>query len=590
MKTQLHTVNAPTVQSYRLLFIKVSLLIARYSYWFMCVLIIVSCQKNLTGNTEVSTVAEVIEPRQKFLVIDQSQFSDDATVSNDTSINRRIVEKRNRFYAANAFNTKWLETSGPSPLLTAFIGHLNNAASCGLNPADYGVEEIEARVRDIYQSSSTPSDIIAADINITEIFFLFAIHVREGRITDAGHHGKIWLKHNAKTDNAEVAMLISAKNSSDFDEIVMTLEPAQEQYAHLQKQLIHYRSMEKYDAQLVFTHEKIQPSTLHTAIPAIRRKLRLMNMGSDAAVVDSLLYDEALVSAIKTFQHRHGLPADGVIAGKTLQYLNQSFKEKADIIALNMERLRWSAADEASEIIHVNIPEYKLRIYEQGVVAMEMNVIVGSIATPSPVFTDTLDHIVLNPTWTVPPSLVKNEFLPRLKKNKNYYLNRKDFIFYKNGVEIDPSKEDWEKVENVGAYRIVQKPGADNALGLAKFIMPNDMNVYLHDTPDHKPFSNTYRALSHGCIRLDDPAKLAAYLLRHENSWDLSSIKKAMVKGTATKISLTKKYEVRLEYNTAWVDNEGNLNFREDIYGHDKKQLAQLNPASKNMTLFASRL
>jgi murein L,D-transpeptidase YcbB/YkuD len=283
------------------------------------------------------------------------------------------------------------------------------------------------------------------------------------------------------------------------------------------------------------------------------------------------------------------LEQDGIIGGKTLVHLNQSLKDKADLIALNMERMRWAPAYDESKYIHVNIPEYKLRIYKNGTQTLEMKVIVGAVSSATPVFTDTLEHVVLSPTWTVPPSIVKEEFLPRLRKNKTYYANRKEFTFYKNGAEIDPSTEDWENVTNINQYRIVQKPGSSNALGLAKFIMPNDMNIYLHDTPDHKPFSNQYRALSHGCIRLDDPAKLAAYLLQEESEWDLANIKKAMKSGKSTKIQLTKKYEVHLEYNTVWVDDKGKLNFGEDIYGHDKRQLQQLGQANNLINLVASR-
>jgi murein L,D-transpeptidase YcbB/YkuD len=254
-----------------------------------------------------------------------------------------------------------------------------------------------------------------------------------------------------------------------------------------------------------------------------------------------------------------------------------------------MERMRWLAAADAAQCIRVNIPEYKLRIYEQGKQNLEMDVIVGAVSSATPVFTDTLEYAVFSPTWTVPPSLVKGEFLPRLRNNNLYYAARKDFTFYKNGVEIDPSPERWDSALNVHQYRIVQKPGPNNALGLAKFIMPNGMNIYLHDTPDHKLFLENYRALSHGCIRLSDPAKFAGYLLQEEAKWDLTNIKRAMTSGNPTKIPLRKKYQVQLEYNTVWVDDKGNLNFREDIYGHDKRQLQRLNQVSGSVNLVASR-
>jgi murein L,D-transpeptidase YcbB/YkuD len=184
---------------------------------------------------------------------------------------------------------------------------------------------------------------------------------------------------------------------------------------------------------------------------------------------------------------------------------------------------------------------------------------------------------------------VKEEFLPRLKKNKTYYATRKNFSFYKKGAEIDPSTEPWDSVVNVHEYRIVQKPGYDNALGLVKFVMPNNMNIYLHDTPDHKLFSYRYRALSHGCIRLDDPAKFAAYLLEEEKDWDLVTIKQAMTSNKSTKVVLKKKYPVHLEYRTVWVDDNGDLHFGEDIYGHDKRQLERLRQSSDMKNVLVSR-
>ena len=561
---------------------KASLIVARYGGWFLTVLIFFSCQKNLTQNSETAAVTATTQsaPVEKFVTIGTTEsFVCVHRTSLSDSLTKRIHQKMTRFYAMNDLKTKWLQENGVAPVYQAFIDHLKNAASYGLNAGDYHVEELEHRVKLMYQDRPTPSDIVKADIEITETFFLFGIHLREGRISDPGYRGHIWKIQNRSTDNADVAMLASVTSSTDLDDVIVTLEPASQQYIKLQQQLMMYRSLAAKEIEFSLGDtEKIKIGEVHAAIPAIRKKLRLMNVYSGAIAgesSDSLLFDEQLLSAVKLFQERHGLAQDGVIGGKTLFYLSQSFNVKADLIALNMERMRWLPEHDGS-LIHVNIPEFKLRIYEEGKQTLEMNVIVGAVSSATPVFYDTLEHVVLSPTWTVPPSLVKEEFLPRLRKKRNYYANRNDFTFYKNGVQIDPSTEDWEKVVNVHEYRIVQSPGATNALGQAKFVMPNNMNIYLHDTPDHKPFSDRYRALSHGCIRLDDPARFAAYLLRNESSWNMSKIQKAMTGETATKIELKKKYQVCLEYNTVWVDDAGNLNFRDDIYGHDKRQLRQL--------------
>ncbi|MBT1695972.1 L,D-transpeptidase family protein [Fulvivirgaceae bacterium PWU4] len=579
--------------------LQASVIITKYSYWLLSVFIFFSCQKNLTRTNESASITSHTEaPKEQFVIIDSAAISGhiSSLSLSDVSLQQRIHDKVNQFYQANAFKTKWLGENGPTPLYYASLDLLKNATHCGLSPEMYRVDRIEQQVNILYKERPAAAKNIAAlDIQITETFFLFAIHLREGRITDTGSRGKIWIMPYRQADNADVSMLALANTAPQLDDVVKKLQPAHEQYAKLQKQLIAYRSLEKSDIGTlpVSTRQRIKPAERHVAIPAIRKKLWLMDLQiktdtGHVASADSLSYDSALVAAVKTFQQRHGLEEDGIIGGKTLGFLNQSFKEKADLIALNMERMRWLPLHDAAQYIRVNIPEYKLRIYNEGKRTLEMNVIVGAVANATPVFSDTLEYVVFSPTWIVPPSVAKEEILPRLKKNNTYYTNR-DFTFYKKGVEIDPAAERWDSAVNIREYRIVQKPGRDNALGLAKFIMPNDMNIYLHDTPDHKPFSHRYRALSHGCIRLDDPATFAAHILQGEAGWDLASIKKAMTSGKPTKIQLRKQYEVHLEYRTVWVDDQGNLHFGEDIYGHDKRQLQSLTRVGSTENLVASR-
>jgi murein L,D-transpeptidase YcbB/YkuD len=296
-------------------------------------------------------------------------------------------------------------------------------------------------------------------------------------------------------------------------------------------------------------------------------------------VSDSLSYDPALVEAVKSFQARHGLQSDGVIGEKTLRFMNQSFRDKAEVIALNMERIKWLPDNVTGNYISVNVPEYKLRVYDDQKQTLEMKVIVGASNKATPIFTDELEHIVFSPTWTVPTSIIKEEIIPNLRKDSLYY-SKKNFLFFKNDEEIDPIAEYWSDANiNPYQYRVIQNPGTDNSLGSVKFMMPNNMSVYLHDTPNHRLFLKDYRALSHGCVRLDEPAKFAEYLLRDQKGWTPERIVKAMNESSPFTIHLKKHYQVNIEYCTAWVDDNGVINFREDIYGHDKAQLKQLKPA-----------
>jgi murein L,D-transpeptidase YcbB/YkuD len=553
-----------------------------------------SCQHKIT-QTEPSEdlISKSVEvyttPVEKFFEIDTSNYSLAHRVSLlpglDVEGRQKLQNKINRFYTENLFKTKWLEETSPNILYHTFITQLKGASQYGLNPAEYEIGLIEEMVNQLYSAKTVSvTQAINADITITELFFIFATHLKYGRIDAMGNNKNVWFREKRTETNIDITLLAKSKAAHQLLQTIDSLQPSSAQYANLKKALAFYRSLEKLEPSTLSAirgNEKIKPGDRHVMVPVMRRKLGLVDMkiyevdddSTSGYRGDSLRYDQILLAGVKAFQERHGLQADGIVGGKTLKFLNQSFKEKADIIALNMERIRWSTDNYDNEqYIHVNIPEYILRIFTKKVETLRMKVIVGAVDNATPVFRETLEHIVFSPTWTVPPSIIKEEFLPRLKRNPMSY-NTESFSFYKSGVIIDPALEPWDSAVNINQYRIVQKSGRNNSLGLVKFVMPNDMNIYLHDTPDHTPFSKTFRALSHGCIRLDDPARFAEYLLKDQIGWDLSTIKKAMNAKTSTTVLLTNQYPVYITYQTSWVDDRGQINFREDIYGHDKRQL-----------------
>ena len=404
----------------------------------------------------------------------------------------------------------------------------------------------------------------------------------EGRIRNVSNGKNIWKRIAKELTTPDVDMLAAASGPVELKSSVGRMRPVREQYLKLQQALAYYRTLEaasviQYPA--VSVKSAIKPGENNNAIPLIRKKLSVTDSIIIAApIVDSLFYDEILVTAIKKFQDLHGLQPDGVIGEKTLRFLNQGFKEKADVIALNMERLRWLPSSYGDNFIVINVPEFKMRVFNQEKKDIEMKVIVGSSSKPTPIFSERLEHIVFSPTWTVPVSIIKEEIIPHLRKDSSYY-STKNYVFYKNGELIDPLLENWKDLAiNPYLYRVVQNPGNDNSLGSVKFMMPNNLSVYLHDTPNHRLFSKDYRALSHGCVRLDEPARFAEYLLKDQKGWTPERITKAMNDSLPSTIHLKRYYEVHIEYQTAWVDEQGKLNFREDIYGHDRVQLKQLKP------------
>lgn len=511
----------------------------------------------------------------------------------DPYYSQRVQTKAKQFYLANSFQTQWLFDHTPNSLYYVMLESLKNAFHYGLVPDDYDVRGIEENVTRVYaQESSTIGDVVHLDIHITKMYFLFTTHLQEGKVRAVGNAEHVWKRPIREYSLIDVSMLLEMQEASQFRENISKLQPANEQYVRLQRALDHYRFLEKASP-IVFTdmlaNGGIKPEESSLAIPFIRRRLSLTDLmllpvlvDSISGFPDSLRYDEALLSSIKIFQRIHGLEPDGIIGEKTVKYLNQSFREKADVIALNMERMRWIPAGYGENHVVVNIPEYKLRVYENHNLVMEMKVIVGASNNATPVFSDEMEYIVFSPTWTVPTSIIREEIIPHLKDNREYYSKR-NYSFFRNDIEIDPASVSWSSdAINPYQFRVVQDPGPQNSLGLVKFVMPNSMSVYLHDTPNHRLFSKDFRALSHGCVRLDEPARFAAYLLRDQHGWNEERISKAMHSAKSGTVLLKKHYDVHLEYRTAWVDDAGLVNFREDIYGHDKMQLMQLIPVDKS--------
>jgi murein L,D-transpeptidase YcbB/YkuD len=423
------------------------------------------------------------------------------------------------------------------------------------------------------------------DIRITASYFLFTTHLLEGRIRTAGAKDYIWKRGAPHED--DVALLLMNDSKRELKKELDDLQPKDLQYKKLQKVLSEYRELEENDDYLKKISDvvNLMPGDTSDHIPGIKKRLMLTkDLTPDKIGRDSMVYDSALFHAVKRFQRRHGLEEDGVINKELAGYLNMPFRNMTDLIALNLERLRWQPHLPMKETyIVVNVPEYMLRIYDNKKEIFKMRVVLGSEFNATPIFADTLKYIVFSPTWNVPKSILEEEFLPKLKADPSHYSS--EFTFFKRGEEIDPTEEDWHAEDiDMAAYQAVQKPGPSNSLGNVKFIMPNNFNIYLHDTPADRLFNKKDRAFSHGCIRLEKPLELAEYLLSDQKRWNKKSLAGLMQLNEPKHVNLKKNYPVHIVYRTAWVDDQGLINFRKDIYGHDERQLAQLR---KNETLLS---
>jgi L,D-transpeptidase YcbB len=490
---------------------------------------------------------------------------------------KKIRSKTIRFYRNTDFKTKWLEYRKANANYKAFVKAVSESAQYGLNPEHYGINDIDKKISELYDNDErTPEEVAELDVRITASFFLFTTHLIEGRIRQAGYGDFVWKKNLPKEDDIK---LLQENSSGNLYEIIDKLHPPHEQYEKLRKALMAYRKLESSQnlIQPVSIGKKpIKPGETNSRIPMIRKRLALTDL-KEHGVKDSLLYDEELQKAVIQFQARHGLLADGTIGASTMKYINQSFKEKADLIELNLERIRWLPHEYGDDYISVNVPEFMLRVYENRKKTLEMRVVLGSEFNATPIFSDTLEYVVFSPTWNVPESILTEEMIPDLRENPLAY-DPERFIFYHNGDEVHPEDIDWEDDDlKPEEYKIIERPGEANSLGLVKFMMPNNFNIYLHDSPAERLFKEKKRAFSHGCIRLEKPVEFAKYLLRDNRKWDEEKINEAMTSDEPVTVYLKKKYHVEIEYRTVWVDENGLLNFREDLYGHDERQLALLN-------------
>jgi L,D-transpeptidase YcbB len=490
--------------------------------------------------------------------------------------NKKVQLKTELYYGAHEFRRAWLKKRRPEKIFKAFVDEVKESSQYGFNPRDYHIEELEKEVKTLYDSKKrSNADISDLDIRITASFFLFTTHLLEGRVRYPGAREFLW--ERGKPLENDIALLLKMESASDLRKELGDLHPKHPQYKLLQKAYKQYLEIQPLDTFAALPARlNVAPGQSQAAIPLVRSKISL-NDGVAPRSDTSTLYDNALVEAVKKFQLRHGLDPDGNFDAKTIGFLNMSIKDKTSLIALNLERLRWlpHVQGKKDEIV-INVPGYMMHVYQNNHEKMKMRVVLGSEYTPTPIFHDTLKYIVFSPTWIVPKSIIEGEFVPKLRENPAHF-DPERFRFFKDGKEIDPLEVDWEDEDlEVSAYSVVENPGDANSLGSVKFIMPNDHSIYLHDTPADQLFGREERALSHGCIRLEDPVGFARYLLSDQQGWNEEKIKESMTSKEPLKVDLKKPYPVYIVYRTTWVDDDKLVHFHEDIYGHDRRHLAYL--------------
>lgn len=463
------------------------------------------------------------------------------------------------FYQRRRYQYAWFVNDSLSQAAAGFFA-LVNSADTAYREVAYVRDELSALLQSTNDSVPCDSCREHLELSLTGQFFRFA-DKKYGGIVARDLRELDWFIPRRKKNYAQLLDSIAAGHMD-----LSPVEPLHPQYARLKEQLKRYYELDTlvpWDHISLGDIKKLVPLDSAGLVPEIRQRLMVLGdlvSEGDSIVLSSAIYDSVLVKAVMRFQERHGLHPDGVIGKGVLTALNTTPKERIRTMLVNMERLRWVPESNSPDMILVNIPEFRMHVYEQGQVAWSMDVVVGNSATRTVIFSDTLSRVVFSPTWSVPASIVRNEILPAMKKNPNYLASK--------GMEIIGGTADLPMIR--------QKPGPGNALGRVKFLFPNEYSIYFHDTPSKGGFAREKRAFSHGCIRLSEPAKLAEYLLRNDTAWTADSIKTAMFSGKERYVKLTEKRPVTIGYFTAWVDGAGRVNFREDVYGHDERLAQEL--------------
>jgi murein L,D-transpeptidase YcbB/YkuD len=481
------------------------------------------------------------------------------------------------FYEKRAYRLAWSDDDGPLSQLEALIQAIKGAGQEGLTPADYHLAKIETFVKQVRQNqenrfSPTPRLLVDLDLLATDAFLIYGSHLLAGRVNPETIDPE-WIANRRDADFASVLQV--ALDSNQVEQTLTELLPPQPGYARLKQVLASYKEIAaKGGWPVVPQGPKMQKDDRGERIALLRARLFASGELNAKSTADSTLFDEELDLAVRGFQHRYGLDADGTVGPATLEALNVSAQKRVEQIRVNLERWRWLPQNLGERYILVNIANFGLDVIEQTKPIMTMRVVVGKYFRRTPVFSDRMTYLVLSPYWHVPPRIAVEDKLPLIRKNPDY-LSQENIKVYQGWdaktKEIDPKSIDWSQItaRNFN-YRLRQEPGPKNALGRVKFMFPNKFDVYLHDTPSRELFSKTVRTFSSGCIRIEKPIELAEYLLQKDPQWNRESILDAIDKRIERTVLLPESIPIHLLYWTAWAEEDGTVQFRNDIYGRDK--------------------
>jgi L,D-transpeptidase YcbB len=487
-----------------------------------------------------------------------------------------------KFYEPTGLAPAWLQGAQPVPQALSLIELFRDAAKKGLDPEDYDASRWNERIVELQASSGGPA-LARFDVALTVCTMRYVSDLRIGRINPK--HVAFELGVEQKKYDLAQFLRDRIMATSDPQVVLDEVEPPFAAYRRTEQALARYIELTKTDdgEKLPQVTKPIDPGQSYAGVPRLARFLRLVgDLPADATLPgDTHTYSAQLVDAVKRFQRRHGLDADGRLGATTVKQLNVPLRDRVLQLKLTLERWRWLPAEFSAPPIIVNIPDFRLRaLDEKNNVVMDMRVVVGkAMRTQTPVFTRDMTYIVLRPYWNVPPGILRSEIVPAIQRDRGYIARKNYEVTTQDGNVVTAGEVSDEVLAQLRAGKLAvrQKPGPTNALGLVKLIFPNEHNVYLHSTPAAALFSRSRRDFSHGCIRVEKPAELTAWALRNNPGWTVEKVQQGMQSGKNDQtVRLARSVPVFIVYGTALAYENGEIHFTDDIYGHDAKLAALL--------------
>lgn len=469
-----------------------------------------------------------------------------------------IAKRMRSFYNTRNYQFTWFSDDGLTEQARAFW-NLHDYVTTYDKDTSLMDKSLQKKMDDLIAEdnlavNASDKGYINTELTLTQHFIQYILHNYEkGYVKRKEMERFIPFKKEDIMAMADSLLNKKHKDNKYFEDV-------NEPYKLLKQQLEKFYGIAKNGGwpQITGATKSLKKGSSHPVVSVIKKRLSIT--GEMPAGDTSLVFDDTLVNAVKIAQQEFGYKPDGVITAQLIKDLNVPAEKRVEQILINMGRMRWMPTEPSGQLIVVNIPEFVLHVYEQKRKAFDMNVVVGKEGHNTVIFSGDLSTIVFSPYWNVPPSIVKKEILPKMEKNPNYLAS--------------------QQMEQIGTEdglpKIRQLPGEKNSLGKVKFLFPNSFNIYFHDTPAKSLFQQDKRAYSHGCIRLQEPEKMAEYLLRDDQQWTPEKISEAMNSGHEQYVKLKKPVPVIISYYTAWVNDNNQINFRDDIYGHDSTMVKKM--------------